>query len=65
MLVGESRNLDHINISLILKVIPFPIAESNFNQLNLYDFKIFQESLIAFKNLEIVNAFEYFDRKNR
>lgn len=33
--------------------------------MELFNFKIFQDSLIAFQNLDIVNAFEYFDEKNR
>jgi len=31
----------------------------------LYNFKLFQESLIAYQNLDLVNAFTYFDEKNR
>ena len=31
----------------------------------MFNFRIFQESLIAFQNLDLVNAFEYMDDKNR
>jgi len=31
----------------------------------MFNFRIFQESLIAFQNVDLVNAFEYFDEKNR
>jgi hypothetical protein len=31
----------------------------------MFNFRVFQEALIAYQNLDIVNAFEYFDDKNR
>jgi hypothetical protein len=31
----------------------------------MFNFRVFQESLIAFQNVDLVNAFEYFDEKNR
>ena len=31
----------------------------------MFNFRIFQESLIAFQNVDLVNAFEFFDDKNR
>jgi hypothetical protein len=34
-------------------------------QIEMFNFRVFQESLIAFQNVDLVNAFEYFDEKNR
>jgi hypothetical protein len=31
----------------------------------MFNFRVFQESLTAFQNADLVNAFEYFDEKNR
>ena len=31
----------------------------------MLSFRVFQESLIAFQNVELVSAFEYFDENNR
>lgn len=33
--------------------------------MKLFNFRVSQESLIAYQNLDLVNAFEYFDDKNR
>ena len=65
VIVSESSTLDHINIVILLKAIPNQIVDYNLEQMELFNFKIFQDSLIAFQNLDIVNAFEYFDEKNR
>ena len=50
---------------LMLKALPNKIKEPTLAQTEMFNFRIFQESLIAFQNLDIVNAFEYFDDKNR
>ena len=56
---------DHIDILLMLKALPNKIMVDTLEQIEMFNFRIFQESLIAFQNLDIVNAFEYFDDKNR
>ncbi|CDW78613.1 UNKNOWN [Stylonychia lemnae] len=65
VIVSESSTLDHINIVIMLKAIPNQIVDYNLEQNELFNFKIFQDSLVAFQNLDMVNAFEYFDEKNR
>lgn len=65
VIVSESNTLDNISILIMLKAIPQEILDSNLTHTELFNFKIFQDSLIAFQNLDMVNAFEYFDEKNR
>ncbi len=50
---------------LMLKALPNKIMPKSLEQTEMFNFRIFQESLIAYQNLDIVNAFEYFDDKNR
>jgi hypothetical protein len=65
-LIGtESSFLDSINICLMLKAIPNKIVDINFKDLLKFNFAILQNSLIAFINADQVNAFDYFDLKNR
>ncbi len=64
-IVTEQSLSDHLDILLMLKALPNRIDENNFAQINNIDFSILQESLIAFQNTDMVNAFEYFDEKNR
>lgn len=49
----------------MLRALPNQIVDYNLEQNELFNFKVFQDSLIAFQNLDIVNAFEYYDQKNR
>jgi len=37
----------------------------NVEQNELFNFKVFQDALIAFQNIDIVKAFEYYDLKNK
>ena len=64
-IISESSMNDHLDIMLMLKALPNKVMESTLEQTEMFNFRIFQESLIAFQNLDIVNAFEYFDDKNR
>lgn len=64
-IVSESSMNEHLDIMLMLKALPNKILESSLDQTEMFNFRIFQESLIAYQNLDIVNAFEYFDDKNR
>ena len=41
------------------------MTQSTIEQTEMFNFRIFQESLIAFQNVDLVNAFEFFDDKNR
>eukprot|EP00347_Sterkiella_histriomuscorum_P022855 403336899 len=65
VIVSESSTLDQINILIMMKAIPNEIVDYNLEQNELFNFKTFQDSLVAFQNLDMVNAFEYFDEKNR
>jgi hypothetical protein len=49
----------------VLKAIPDTIKPYFIKRVQLFNFKIFQESLLAHQNREIVDAFEYFDKKNK
>jgi hypothetical protein len=50
---------------LMLKALPNKITSFSLEQIEMFNFRVFQESLIAFQNVDLVNAFEYFDEKNR
>ena len=50
---------------MVLKAIPDTIKSYFIKRAQLFNFKIFQESLLAHQNKEIVDAFEYFDKKNK
>ena len=65
-LIGtESSFLDSINLILMLKALPSKIVDFNLDQMLKFDFSTLQNSLIASQNAEQVNAFEYFDEKNK
>lgn len=65
-LIGsESTFLDNIDLVLMLKALPGPITMYNLEQISLFNFHILQSSIIAYLNEDIVNAFEFFDTKNR
>ena len=57
----ESPFLDSINIVIVMKCIPTYITDFSASLLNL---SILQDSLIAYKNKEEVDAFYYVDKKN-
>lgn len=64
-IVSESSMNEHIDIMLMLKALPNKVTKHTIEQIEMFNFRIFQESLIAFQNVDLVNAFEYFDEKNR
>lgn len=64
-IVSESSMNDHLDIILMLKALPNKISQKNITATEMFNFRIFQEALIAFQNKELVNAFEYIDDKNR
>jgi len=64
-IISESSANNHLDIVLVMKALPQKVTEANVLSIEMYNFKIFQESLIAYQNLDMVNAFEYFDDKNR
>ena len=64
-IVSESSINEHMDIMLMLKALPNRITKITIEQIEMFNFRVFQESLIAFQNVDLVNAFEYFDEKNR
>jgi len=64
LITSERSLLDHVNIVLFLKAVPGQVVDYNLDQTELFNFKIIQDSLIAYQNRKTVNAFAYFDRKN-
>lgn len=64
-IVSENSINEHLDILLMLRALPNKIRDDTVDQTDQFNFKIFQESLIAFQNRELVQAFEYFDEKNR
>ena len=49
----------------MLKTMPSKIVDFNLDQMLKFDFITLQNSLIASQNAEQVQAFEYFDEKNK
>ena len=64
-IVTENSQNEHVDVQIMLKAMPNKVLEGTLGQVDLFNFKIIQESIIAFQNLNIVNAFEYFDDKNK
>jgi hypothetical protein len=64
-IVSESSLNEHLDIMLMLKALPNRVSLLSLEQIEMFNFRVFQESLIAFQNVDLVNAFEYFDEKNR
>lgn len=64
-IVSESSMNEHLDIMLMLKALPNKIMEHTLIETEMFNFRIFQESLIAYQNVDLVNAFEYIDDKNR
>jgi hypothetical protein len=50
---------------LFFKSVPHVIKGENIERVEFFNFKLFQESLVAYMNIEDVSAFEYFDEKNK
>ena len=58
----DSPFLDEINIVVVMKCIPTKIVDFSSSLINL---SILQNSLIAHKNKDDVDAFDYVDDKNK
>ena len=65
ILESESSIEGHIDMILVLKSIPDQITKNTLSRAELFKFKVFQSSLIAHQNADIVDAFEYFDQRNK
>ncbi|CAI2359649.1 unnamed protein product [Moneuplotes crassus] len=62
---SESSVDGQIDLQLVLKALPDSIKMYSVLKMELFNFKIFQDSLLAHQNTEIVDAFEYFDKRNK
>lgn len=62
---SESSVNGSIDLQLVLKALPDKIKPYLINRVQLFSFRIFQESLLAHKNKGKVDAFEYFDKRNK
>lgn len=65
LIQSNSAFLDTIDSVLMMKAIPKQIGAEYLYQQKLFDFSVFQNSLIAFSNAEIIDAFQYYDNKNQ
>lgn len=65
LLNDEGSANSQINLILFFKSIPTKIKTDRLKRVKFFNFKLFQESLVAYMNTEDVSAFEYHDEKNR
>jgi len=65
LLNDEGSAISQINLLLFFRSIPDYIKMDNLRRVKLYNFKLMQESLVAYMNTDDVSAFEYFDDKNK
>lgn len=45
---SERSTLEYIDITLMMRALPNPIVDYNLEQNELFNFKVFQDSLVAF-----------------
>ena len=55
---------EHIDLYLTLSILPKETNRNNIDELLLYNFQLFQESLIQFQNEETSDLFNQYDKKN-
>ena len=56
---------DNIDITLLLKAIPNNIIKTQISEVKKFNFQIMQDAIIAFKNQERMQSFEFYDKKNK
>jgi hypothetical protein len=61
----ESGLRDQIDIKLMINALPNRIMSYSLETVEMFNFRIFQESLHAYQNLDMVKVFEFFDKKNK
>ncbi len=54
-----------MDLRLTLMALPHQINENNFSRVELFNFKLVQESLIDFQHQEGVDLFQYYDNRHR
>eukprot|EP00344_Euplotes_crassus_P005221 CAMPEP_0197002420 /NCGR_PEP_ID=MMETSP1380-20130617/6908_1 /TAXON_ID=5936 /ORGANISM="Euplotes crassus, Strain CT5" /LENGTH=358 /DNA_ID=CAMNT_0042420521 /DNA_START=271 /DNA_END=1347 /DNA_ORIENTATION=- len=65
LLNDENSQYANINLVYFFKSLPQRLTKKTYRTCKFYNFKLFQESLVAYMNIQDVNAFEYNDVKNR
>jgi len=65
LLNDENSAIAMINLVYFFKSIPKRMTKETFKRSKFFKFQLFQESLVAYMNIQDVNAFEYNDIKNR
>ena len=65
LIQSESSVDGQIDLPLVIKALPDNIKNYSITRVQLFNFRIFQDSLLAHQNTEIVDAFEYFDKRNK
>ena len=48
IVISERSTLDHVDLTLFLRALPSPIVDYNLDQNELFNFRVFQDSLVAF-----------------
>ena len=61
----SAKKGDQIDLKLTLKALPARIDDTNVNRVILFDFRIIQNSLIAFQNANQDQLFAYYDNRNK
>ncbi len=64
-ITSENKLEEQVSLTLILRAIPSKIQMFQMKRIELFNFSLFQASLIAYQNTDMVNAFEYFDELNK
>jgi len=49
----------------MIKALPNRVMNYGLEAVEMFNFRIFQESLHAYQNLDMVKFFEFFDKKNK
>lgn len=64
-MTSEQSSAEQIDLRLTLMALPHQINETNFSRVELFNFKLVQESLIDFQHQEVVDLFQYYDNRHR
>lgn len=65
LLNDENSQFAMINLIYFFKSVPMRMTKETYKRCKFFNFKLFQESLVAYMNIQDVNAFEYNDMRNR
>ena len=65
LLNEEGSSSNQINLLIFFNSLPHYIEGIYYKRAKMFCIKLFQESLVAYKNIEDVNAHEFHDERNR